>query len=79
VAGCCEYADEPSGSGATELVACKLKNTLSARKINFYTLLETEVCSTASNLEKNIKAAFPRGAYRFHNHCWYRREFCGPR
>jgi hypothetical protein len=58
VAGCCEYGDEPSGSGATDLVACKLnKKTLSAIKLNFHTLLETEVCSTATNMEKNLKAA----------------------
>jgi hypothetical protein len=57
MAGCCEYGDEPSGSGATELVACKLKKTLSARKRNFYSLLETEVCSTANNMRKNVKAA----------------------
>jgi hypothetical protein len=25
VAGCCEYGDEPSGSGATELVIIKIR------------------------------------------------------
>jgi hypothetical protein len=28
VAGCCEYGDEPSGSGAMELVSSKIKEVL---------------------------------------------------
>jgi hypothetical protein len=55
VAGCCECGDEPSGSGATELVSQSVSCTCSAHSI----LLCGEKCSLCSFLHAAV--TFPMG------------------
>jgi hypothetical protein len=58
VAGCCEYGDEPLGSGAMELVnsACTSRRTLqfTITKINWLMLFKEIIAANSENYTKQI-------------------------